>query len=274
MEIGFLPSQPIGCFSSSVRGTFVGKLRLVDAILDSTAGGRPNFHTTQWGLVIAASAEGTGEARAALEVLYRLYCYPVYAFIRRRGHGRQDAQDLTQDFFVHLLEKGTLARAAPQRGRFRSFLLGALDYFLAHAAERARAGKRGGSCQWVFLDDEAAENAYQLAAPEGMTAEKIFDARWAAALFEVTFARLRDELRSEGKGHLFEALQGFLLGREDASYKQVADTLSLSIGGLKTVIHRFRGRFRTLLREEVARTVSKPAEVDEELRFLRAALRG
>ena len=116
--------------------------------------------------------KAAAEARAALEELYRLYCYPVYAFIRRRGHGRQDAQDLTQDFFVHLLEKGTLGRADPQRGRFRSFLLGALDYFLAHAAERARAGKRGGGCQWVFLDDDAAEDRYQLAAPEGMTPRK------------------------------------------------------------------------------------------------------
>jgi hypothetical protein len=97
----------------------------------------------------------------------------------------------------------------------------------------SRAGKRGGNCQWVPLDDEALENSYQLAAPEGMTAEKIFDARWAAALFEATFARLRGELQSEGKGHLFEALQGFLLGRKDASYQQVADTLSLSLGGLK-----------------------------------------
>ena len=160
--------------------------RFVDASLDSKAGGRPNFLTTQWGLVIAASADDA-EARAALEELYRLYCYPVYAFIRRRGHGRQDAQDLTQDFFVHLLERGTLGRADSQRGRFRSFLLGALDYFLAHAAERARAGKRGGGCQLVFLDDDAAEDRYQLAAPEGMTAEKVFEARWAAALAEATF---------------------------------------------------------------------------------------
>ena len=246
----------------------------MDAKLDSTAGGRPNFLTTQWGLVAAASAEGSAEARAALEELYRLYCYPVYAFIRRRGHGRQDAQDLTQDFFVHLLEKGTLGRADSQRGRFRSFLLGALDHFLAHAAERARAGKRGGGCQWVFLDDDAAENSYQLAAPEGMTAEKIFDARWAAAIVESAFARLRGELELEGKGHLFEALQGFLLGREDASYQQVADALSLSLGALKTVIHRLRARYRTLLREEVARTVARPADVDEELRYLRIALRG
>ncbi len=246
----------------------------MDAPLDSTAGGRPNFVTTQWGLVVAASAKGAAEARAALEDLYRLYCYPIYAFIRRRGYGRQDAQDLTQDFFVHLLEKGTLGRADPQRGRFRSFLLGTLDYFLAHASERARATKRGGGCQWVFLDDDAAENSYQLAAPEGMTAEKVFDARWAATLVEVAFSRLRVELESEGKGYLFEALQGFLLGREDASYQQVADALSLSLGALKTIIHRLRGRYRALLREEVARTVAAPTEIDEELRYLRAALRG
>jgi DNA-directed RNA polymerase specialized sigma24 family protein len=246
----------------------------VDAPLDSRAGRRPNFVTTQWGLVTAASAEGTAETRAALEELYRLYCYPVYAFIRRRGHGCQDAQDLTQDFFVHLLEKGTLGRADPQRGRFRSFLLGALDHFLAHADERARAGKRGGGCQWVFLDDDAAEDRYQLAAPEGMTAEKVFEARWAATIVEATFARLCGDLESEGKGHLFEALQGFLIGREDASYQQVAESLSLSLGALKTTIHRLRGRYRALLREEVARTVAAPAEVDEELRHLRAALRG
>jgi hypothetical protein len=125
----------------------------------------------------------------------------------------------------------------------------------------------------VFLDDDAAEDRYQLAAPEGMTAEKVFEARWAAAIVESAFARLRSELESEGKGHLFEALQGFLLGREDASYRQVADALSLSLGALKTAIHRLRSRYRALLREEVARTVAKPAEVDEELRFLRAALR-
>jgi hypothetical protein len=123
---GKWPSEvnwPLGRLFLEPHRLFLAKSRLVDAPLDSTAGGRPNFRTTQWGLVIAASAEGAGEARAALEELYRLYCYPVYAFIRRRGHGRQDAQDLTQDFFVHLLEKGTLRRADSQRGRFRSFLL-------------------------------------------------------------------------------------------------------------------------------------------------------
>jgi DNA-directed RNA polymerase specialized sigma24 family protein len=224
-------------------------------------------------IVAASSAEGAAEARAALEELYRLYCYPIYAFIRRRGHGRPDAQDLTQDFFVHLLEKGTLGRADPQRGRFRNFLLGALEHFLANAAEHAGACKRGGGCQRVFLDDDATEDRYQLAAPEGLTAEKLFDTQWAIALIETTFARLRGELESDGKGHLFEALQGFLLGREDASYQQVAKALNLSLGALKTAIHRLRGRFRALLREEVARTVAAPAEVDEELRYLRTALR-
>jgi DNA-directed RNA polymerase specialized sigma24 family protein len=245
----------------------------MDAPLDSTDGVRPSFRTTQWGLLAAASVEGAAESRAALEELYRLYCYPVYAFIRRRGHGRQDAQDLTQDFFVHLLEKGTLGRADPERGRFRNFLLGALDYFLADATKRAGAGKRGGGCQWVFLDDDNAEDRYQIAAPEGLTAEKLFEAQWAGALLEATFARLRRELERQGKGNLFEALQGFLPGREEPSYQQVAYGLNMSPGSLKTAVHRLRGRYGTLLREEVARTVAAPAEVDEELRYLRAALR-
>jgi RNA polymerase sigma factor (sigma-70 family) len=246
----------------------------MDAKLDSTSGGRPNFVATQWGLVAGASAEGSVEARAALEELYRLYCYPIYAFIRRRGNGHQDAQDLTQDFFVHLLEKGTLGRADPQRGRFRSFLLGALDYFLAHAAERARTAKRGGCCQWVFLDDDETEERYKLAAHEEMTAEKLFEARWAATLVEAAFVRLRDELESDGKGDLFQKLRGFLFGGEKVSYQQVADALNLSLGAVKTSIHRLRGRYRVLLREEVARTVARPEEIDEELRHLRAALRG
>ena len=143
-----------------------------------------------------------------------------------------------------------MGRADPQRGRFRSFLLGTLDHFLAHAAERARTLKRGGDCQFVYLDDDTAENHYQLAAR--MTAEKIFEARWAAALIEAALVRLRVELQTAGKGRLFDAVQGFLLSGEDASYQQVADGLGLSLGTIKTAIHRMRNRYRTLLREEVA----------------------
>jgi DNA-directed RNA polymerase specialized sigma24 family protein len=189
----------------------------VDARLESTAGGRPNFRTTHWELAATASAQDAAEARAAMEQLYRLCCYPVYAFIRRRGHARPNAQDLTQDFFVHLLEKGVLRQADPQRGRFRNFLLGSLEHFLAHAAERAGARKRGGGCHWVYLDDDAAEDRYQLPAPDGMTAEKLFEARWATALVEATLVRLRCEMESEGQGKLFEALKGFLMGRGDSS---------------------------------------------------------
>jgi RNA polymerase sigma-70 factor (ECF subfamily) len=248
----------------------------VDAALDSAAGGQPRFLTTQWGLVAAAAQDSTLEAQAALEALYRVYCYPVYAFIRRRGYGRPDAQDLTQDFFVHLLEKATLGRADPQRGRFRSFLLGALDHFLAHAAERARARKRGGGCQWVYLDDDAAEARYQLAAPEGITAEQVFEARWAAALVESAFSRLRAEMAAEGKGPLFEALQEFLLSAEHAPGQQqrVAEAMGLSLAGLRTALHRVRRRYRALLREEVARTVADPADVEDELHHLYAALQG
>jgi hypothetical protein len=126
----------------------------------------------------------------------------------------------------------------------------------------------------VCLDDDAAEERYQLAAPDGMTAEKLFEARWAAALVEATLVRLRCEMESEGKGDLFQALKGFLMGRDDSSYQRVANALNLSLGALKTAIHRLRGRYRGLLREEVARTVATPAEVDEELRYLRAALSG
>ena len=224
-------------------------------------------------MVAAVSGEGAAEARAALEELYRLYCYPVYAFIRRRGYGRHDAQDLTQDFFVHLLEKGTVGRANPQRGRFRNFLLGALGHFLANAAERAGARKRGGGCEWVSLDDDATEERYRLGAPEALTAENLFDAQWAGALVEATFVRLRSELESEGKGRLFEALQGFLPGMEEPSYQQVASALNLSFGAVKTAVHRLRVRYGALLREEVARTVTTPSEVDQELRYLRAVLR-
>jgi RNA polymerase sigma-70 factor (ECF subfamily) len=243
-------------------------------MLDSTAGGRPNFLTTEWGL-ITASAEGSAEARAALEGLYRAYCYPVYTFIRRRGHSRPDAQDLTQDFFIHLLEKSTLSRADPQRGRFRSFLLGALDHFLAHAAERAAACKRGGGRQIVFLDDETAETQYQLAAPESLTAESLFDARWALTLLGYALERLARQYALGYKEAVFEALKGFVaLGTSgpESSYEKAAQTLGVGVGTVKTLIYRLRKQYLALVREEVARTVTDPAEVEGELRALCDAL--
>ena len=249
-----------------------------DAALNSTAGGRPGFVSTQWSLLVAAAGRGSAaadpHAQDAWAELYRAYCYPVYAFVRRRGHLRPQAQDLTQDFFVHLLEKGTLSRADPNKGRFRTFLLGALELFLAEATRRNRAQKRGGQGRFVFLDDpDRAENQYQLAAPAWETPEKLFDAQWAVTLLGVVFTRLREEMAQAGKERLFTALQGYVAGAEDSSYQDAADALGLSLSAFKSQVHRLRGRYGVLLREEIARTVTDPAEGEAELRHLRAALR-
>ena len=254
----------------AARKVTLGVVR--DGPLNSTAGGQPGFVSTQWGLLLAADR---GEDRqSAWEDLYRTYCYPVYAFIRRRGHPRSAAQDLTHDFFVHLIEKGTLSRADPNRGRFRTFLLGALEYFLVDDARRSGRSKRGGGCHIVFLDDpDAAESEYQLAAPAGATPERLFETRWVAALLGAVFLRLREEMTAAGKTRLFDALKDFIVGDEELSYQRAADSLGISLPALKSSIHRLRGRYGILLREEVARTVADSSSVEEELRHLRAALR-
>lgn len=249
---------------------------MAHAPLNSTAGGQAGFVSTQWGLLLAAANRPDDEAtvRAAWEDLYRVYCYPVYAFIRRRQYPRPAAQDLTQDFFVHLVEKGTLSRADPGKGRFRTFLLGALEYFLADAARREHAQKRGGGFRFIFLDDpDAAEHDYELAAPVWATPERLFDARWAAAVLGVVFRRLREEMARGNKERLFEALQDYVVGAEETSLQQTADTLGLSLPALKSSIHRLRARYGVLLREEVARTVINPADVEAEMHHLRTALR-
>jgi RNA polymerase sigma factor (sigma-70 family) len=211
------------------------------------------------------------EVTKALEDLYRIYCYPVYAFIRRRGRTREEAQDLTQDFFLHLLERNTLRRADPNRGKFRSFLLGALEFFLAQVSERASALKRGGKAEFVFLDNDSAEIQYQLVSEE-LSAETVFEIRWAASLISAALRRLKLEMAREGRANVFETLQEFLLGEKASSYQEAAERLGFSLGAIKTVIHRLRSRYRTLLREEVAQTVTHPDEIDNELKALRAIL--
>ena len=255
---------------------------VASAALLSTTGGQPRFSSTQWGELLLAAGHGEGEdlradpapARAALGDFYGTYRHPVYAFLRRRGHGREDAQDLTQDFFVHLMEEGTLRRADPCRGRFRTFLLGALERFLCDVRNRAGARKRGGGCQFIHLDDDTAETGYQLSAPEAHTPERLFETRWAAALVEATLARLHEEMAAGGHGARFEALRDYVVGSEDATYQTTAESLGLSLGALKSAIHRLRARYAALLREEVARTVVNRSDVDEEVRHLRATLRG
>jgi RNA polymerase sigma factor (sigma-70 family) len=237
--------------------------------LSSTLGGQIRFETTQWSLVSGASAED--ERRNALESLYRSYCNPVYAFIRRRGYSREDAQDFTQDFFLYLVEKNIPNRADPNRGKFRTFLLKSLEFFLQNAAQRARSQKRGGQVNLVFLDDRAVEAHYQLADP-GLTAEQVFDARWAGTLIEGAFTRLRAEMEASGKTGLFDQIWGFVVETEERSYLEVAERTGQTVSAIKAAIHRLRSRYREVLRSEIARTVTNSVEFDEEIRALHRSL--
>jgi RNA polymerase sigma factor (sigma-70 family) len=238
--------------------------------LSSSAGGQLRFETTQWSLVSAAAGEGEA-SRNALEDLYRSYCYPVYSFVRRRGHRREDSQDITHDFFVYLLEKEGFSRALAGQGKFRTFLLRALEFFLQHADRRARTQKRGGRATLVFLDDETAEMAYQLVDP-GLSAEQIFDAQWAMMMVKATFARLQFEMEQAGKRELFDQLSGFVLDGEESSYLEVAQRSGLTVPAIKAAIYRLRVRYRELLQAEVARTVVSEADFDAEIRALQASL--
>lgn len=242
--------------------------------LSSTSGRSGKFGETQWGEIAKAAQEDlhSPDVRDAVECLYRAYSHPVYAFIRRRGRSRHDAQDLTQDFFIHLLEKKTLSRANQERGKFRTFLLGALQRFLADKAEYANAKKRGGGSNMLFLDDDKAEQQYQLAAPDGVTAEELFQRRWAASLIGLTMLRLKEELSAAGKSRLFQALEGLILGAADSPQQEIADRLGVSASVVRTTIHRLRGRYRELLREEILRTLTDPKDIELEIKELRTIL--
>ncbi len=212
---------------------------------------------------------------AALAELCRLYWYPLYVFARRRGHSPDDAQDLTQGFFLHLLEHRALARVDRLKGKFRSFLITSFTNYLSIEAHRARCLKRGGNCKFVTLDLERAENRYLLEPADALTAEKIFDARWAMTLIGRAMTLLGEEYAAQDKTSTFEMLEAFLDlkdGKAPPPYEKAADALQVSVGSVKTLIHRLRKRFASILREEVRRTVSNPAEVDGEIHALCDAL--
>jgi RNA polymerase sigma factor (sigma-70 family) len=239
------------------------------------AAGAANFHTTHWTIIMTAAQSQMEGGPAALAELCRLYWYPLYVFARRRGHSPDDAQDLTQGFFLHLLEHRALARVDRLKGKFRSFLITAFTNYLSLEAHRARCLKRGGNCQFVTLDLERAESRYLLEPADALTAEKIFDARWAMVLLGRAMTLLGEEYASQGKTSTFEMLEAFLdLGDSKAPppYEQAAEALQISVGSVKTLIHRLRKRFASILREEVGRTVSNPAEVDGEIHALCDAL--
>jgi DNA-directed RNA polymerase specialized sigma24 family protein len=236
-----------------------------------TPSGPSRFPTTRWTLVIAAADPQRKEARAALISLCENYWYPLYAYLRRRGYPADQAQDLTQEFFTRVLEGRYLDRADPQKGRFRSFLLTSLKFFVADEEDRQRAHKRGGGAV-MSLEFSSGEERYQREPAHNETPEWIFERRWALSVLDRVVDKLRDEFVRHGRPGHFERLKVFLLGQSDAPYAGLAREMNTSEGALKVAIHRLRKRYRELFRQEIADTVADPAEVESELRFLAAVL--
>lgn len=233
------------------------------------------FTTTRWSLVGAANlhAGSRTQARAALEQLCRAYWFPLYAFVRGRGHPADDAQDLTQAFFARLLETDGFATAERDRGRFRSYLLGAMKHFLANEWHKARAQKRGGEVEllaWDALDPE--RRHAELAAPTE-DPDRLFDRQWALETTAAALKALGKEMEEAGQGERFEALKGCLAGREPESRAVLATRLGLTENALKVAIHRLRQRYGMLLRATIAETVRDEAELEEEMRYLVSVLR-
>jgi RNA polymerase sigma-70 factor (ECF subfamily) len=227
------------------------------------------FATTSWTQVLAARGSPSSESRAALESLCKVYWYPLYAFVRRQGHGPEESRDLTQSYFSELLEKGYLEDFDPSRGRFRVFLRASLQHFLSKERDRSRAQKRGGSAGVLSLDDRDLEGRYRHEPADRLTPEEIFERRWALVILERTLGRLRSEFSERGRKEEFEILKGYLTGEAPkVPYRQAASRLKTTEEAVKTAVHRLRQKFGRLLREEIAETVSTPEEIDDEVRHL------
>jgi len=229
------------------------------------------FATTHWSVIQTAGQGTSAQADAALERLCHTYWWPLYAYVRRRGHQPHDAQDLTQEFFARLLAKDFLRAVDRSKGKFRSFLLAAMEHFLANEWRKAQAQKRGGGAAVISLDDTSTENRYQqLPSPE-LSPERVFEQQWYMTLLDQAVSRLREEFVSSGKGELFSEIKIFLTRRE-GGYAELAVKLQTTEAALKMAVSLMRQRYGELLREEVADTVSSPSEVEAELRALVAAL--
>jgi RNA polymerase sigma-70 factor (ECF subfamily) len=238
---------------------------------DGDSAPSPLFLTTRWSVVLAAQRETSPSGDAALETLCRLYWYPLYAYVRRSGQDPHDAQDLTQEFFARLLAKDWLRAAAQERGRFRTFLLVALKRFMAKEWHRATAQKRGGKNTVLPLDTVDAERRY--AGEPVLTADEVFDRRWAMTLIEQTLERLRAEYQASGKAAEYGLLQEWLTAaRGEIPYQQLAEQLGTSAGAARVAVHRLRQRFRDNFRENVSHTVAEPAAIEDEMRHLASIL--
>jgi RNA polymerase sigma factor (sigma-70 family) len=241
----------------------------------SPAGGANRFHTTRWSVVLLSAQSQSSECKQAFAELCKLYWYPLYGFVRHRGYSAEDSQDLVQGFFLHLIEHKTLKRIDRSKGKFRSFLLASLQNYLSNEAERAGCLRRGGGAEIVSLDIERAEARYNVELIETLTPEKIFDARWAMALLGEAMNRLSREYLAQGKTATFEALNAFLdpiNSKELPTYEDVGDRLKISVGSVKTLIHRLRKQYTAFVRVEIGRTVADSADVDAEIHQLCEAL--
>ncbi len=231
------------------------------------------FNTTHWSVVLTASDPASPAVEDALNRLCSAYWYPLYAWLRCRGQSQHDAQDLTQAFFVHLLDKERLRSTHPQKGKFRSFLLASLKNFLANEYDKTQALKRGRQFTLISMDEELGENRFSRMPAHEASPDKAFEQSWATTLLEAVLEQLRREYASESKLTLFEALQVYLSGDRGAMpYAEMAARLEMSQGALKMAVLRMRRRFGELLREEIAHTVSRPEEIDGEIRALFAAV--
>jgi len=229
--------------------------------------------TTHWSVVLSAGSADTTRAQAALTKLCQAYWYPLYAYVRRRGHSAHDAEDLTQEFFARFLEHHWAGTADREKGRFRTFLLSALTHFLADEWDKARAQKRGGGVHPLPLPLDTAETRFGQEPADNHTPEQHFERRWAMTLLEQVLSHLQQEYAQEGKSALFAALNPCLVGERTAQpYSALAAKLNLSEAAVKSSVHRLRRRYRQLLRDEIAQTVAGPAEVEAEVRHLAAVL--
>ena len=226
------------------------------------------FATTQWQLVLDCCEADSPVAEAALAELCKIYWRPIYFYIRRRGYGVEDAEDLTQDFFAHILSKQWLDRADPKRGKFRAFLLTSLKRFLIDANERAKTQKRGGSVAFIPFHEVTAELQYIADEGNQPSPEATFDAHWAASVVREALRRLGERYESEGKESTFRALKPFLAGEVGMSTNQLASSLGLAASAVKTLLYRMRQRYGELLRDEVAKTLTDPNDVDAEISYL------
>jgi len=241
----------------------------------SVTPGGAQFPPTLWSVVLRAKEAGSAEAEEALAALCRAYWFPLYAYLRRQGKTPHDAEDLTQGFLLHLMEKDTLSRAHRERGKFRSFLLAALRYYLADEQAKQRAQKRGGGMTFIPMDAPEAEERCQSDLVVDADPAKVFDRRWATTLLERALNRLQAEYAGPGRAERFQELRVYLLGEpRTQSYVEVGKRLGLKEGAVKVAVLRLRQRFGELLRVEVASTVATPADVEEELRHLFSALSG